>query len=74
MPCIAENELQIIHLQRGMVRNGLEEFERCKGIRLRIKRRDRRFAPACIFSIEEFCIALLNMRRIRQHDAGQIAG
>ena len=74
MPRIAEGEPQIIHLQSALISDRLEQLECSKRICLCIERRDGSLAATRILTVEELCVTLLYVRRVRQHDANEIAG
>ena len=74
MSCVAEGKDQIVHLQWCTIGDGFEQPKCGKGIRLRIERCNRCFAAARVLAVEQLRITFLNMRRVGQHDADEIAG
>ena len=74
MPGIAKGQPQIVHLHGGLIGDRLEQLKRGKCIRLCVERCNRGLAAPRILTIEEFCVALLDVRRVRQHDANEVAG
>ena len=67
-------QMQVVYVQHAVIRHGFEVLERGKGIRLRVERHDRRLAAARVLAVHDLRVALLDVRRIREHDAHEVAG
>ena len=74
MPRITECHSDIPQIHRLLIGYRRKVFQCRKDICLCVERRDRFLAAPCILAVQHLRVALLDMRRVRQHDAHEVTG
>ena len=72
MPRITECHSDIPQIHRLLIGYRRKVFQCRKDICLGVERRDRFLAAPCILAVQHLRVALLDMRRVRQHDAHEV--
>ena len=72
MPRITECHSDIPQIHRLLIGDRRKVFQCRKDICLCVERRDRFLAAPCILAVQHLRVALLDMRRVRQHDAHEV--